>query len=169
MANFAATYKTSVAMEQVLPVSANRITAGSLPFRPAAQDRTYSSDIASGTGANGMLRYIQKGGSLVATTIDINLSTEASSDGTTGLTHYREAHIWNDSATDVLVVGLGTTPFTTAFMAGTTPTITVQPGTCWNIPPKPLGTTGYVVAGANIVRLNSGTATVAWRISFGGN
>lgn len=165
MADLAATFSDSASIQHNLPVGNDRVSAISVPYAPTSNiTRTYSSDTASGTGANGALRYYQKSNSLVATTVDIDLTAAICSDGTVGLTHWRELRVWNLSTADDLTLGLGTNPITASFMGGTTPTVTIPPGGVF-VQAKPLGTNGYVVDSTHkILRLNSGSATVSYRV-----
>ena len=142
-----------------LAAGATRISAASIPCRPTDGALTWT----DGTAANSAQRFFTKNTSLVATTIDIDLSTAVTSDATVGFTHWREIVVYNDSTLYDLTIGLGSTPFTTTFMTGTTPAIVIPPGGVFR-QVKPLGTVGYVVAGATILRLNSGANTIAYRL-----
>lgn len=170
MNTLGATISVSIKIDQTLGAGPNRVTDASAPYKPADAVTNYNSSTNSGTGANGALRYFERSGSLVATTIDFDLFTEACSDGTAGLDHVRDGWIWNDSATDILTFGLGSFPITSLFFGGTSVTVAIQPGGCWRIPPKPLGANGYVIDSTHrTVRLDSGSATILYRIVFIGD
>lgn len=147
-----------------LAAGGTRLTAAVAPCRPSAATVTW----ADGVTANSVQRMYMKSASLAATAIDINLETVATSDGTTGFIAWRELVIFNDSTTDDLTFGLGTTPITASFMGGTNPTVIIPPGGVFRHV-KPLGSTGYDCTTNNGLRLDSGASTIAYRIIILGN
>ena len=149
----------SVDLKDTLAIGATRLSATSIPCRPADHSVTYG----DGTAANSAQGIYQKSASLVATTIDIDMASTVQSNGTVGFTRWRELMISNDSTTDTLTVGLGAPPFSLAFLGGRTPKILMPPGRCFR-QAKPLGSVGYVTASQTIIRLNSGSATIAYRM-----
>lgn len=161
MSVLSGTSTLSVSWMDSLAVGATRVSPVVVPFRPTDHSITWG----DGTAANSAQRHFAKNTTLAATTIDIDLTAILCSDGTTGMTHWREIVVYNDSLTDDLTLGLGTTPITVRFMGGTTPTIIIPPGGVFR-QTKPLGTVGHVVAGAPILRLNSAAATIAYRLGI---
>ena len=151
----------AINLVDTLAAGANRPTA--IPF--LVQFR-HSLIWANGTGAGQGNRIFYLADTAVASTpYIINLSTIVCIDGSVGMTHVRDGLIPNDAIIDgrILTYGGGTTPFQ-PFLAGTTPTLIIPAGGVFRIPPKPLGTLGYVVSTAVNIKLDPGAVDVPFRI-----
>ncbi len=157
------TISLAVDVSDAQAAGTTRLTAYTIPVKPA----TLSTAYANGSAANMVSKSYQRSSSLVATTIDLDLTTLVANDDSVGFSHVREVLIYNDDATvggaKVLTVGLGTNPIN-YWLGGTTPTFIVHPGTAARFA-CPLQTAGWLVDGTHkILRLDSGVNTVAYRV-----
>lgn len=157
------TVSLSVDVSDAQAAGTTRLTAYTIPVKPATLTTSYT----NGSAANMVSKTYQRSASLVATTIDLDLTALVANDDSVGFTHVREVIIYNDDATaagaKVLTVGLGTNPFS-YWLGGTTPTFILHPSTAVRFS-CPLQTAGWLVdATHKILRLDSGANTVAYRI-----
>lgn len=125
----------------------------------------HSISFTDGVTANKFNKCYYFSGSAVATPTVINLSTIVCTDGTVGMTHVRAIIAANDNTVDgeTLIYGGGTTPFNPE-AGGTTPTITIAPGSPKVLVYKPLGTTGHAVSTNINLKFDPSAATVAFRV-----
>lgn len=157
----------SVTFTQQLDAGATRLNAYPVPVQPS-QSASYT----TGTAANQVQKLAQESGTTVASTpVDIDLSAIACVDGSTGLAHVRELIVFNDDATNVLTVGDDgvVTNAWDAWCSGTSPRVLVQPGGNLRIT-KPLGTNGFAVDSTHkVLRLDPGSAAIAYRVVVAGD
>jgi hypothetical protein len=160
MANTTGSVSVQINMSDSIPAGSSHITGYSVPCRPTDNTVTYAT---AGTAANQVLRHASASGTASATPATLDLTTAATSDGTTGLAHVRVLALYNDDGTNILTFGAGTNPFT-PMLGGTTPTVIIQPGSCV-IFQHPLGTNGWATgSGSKVVQLDPGSNNVAYRI-----
>jgi hypothetical protein len=163
MATTSGTVGLSVQMKDSLATSATRLTGYDVPVQ-------YTSTITYGNGstANAVNKCYQASGSAAAAVVDTDLTAVTCTDGTTGFSYIRELIITNTDTTNSLTLGLGTNPFTSQFLGGTSPTVTIYPGMSFRIF-KSLGTTGITVDSTHkIVRIDPSSNTIAYQIiAFG--
>ncbi len=174
MSTTTGTIGLSVQAREGLAVSASRLVQYDVPIQA-----THNLTISDGTGAGTYIlpnaavkatKTYQASGTLASTTIDIDLTAVTCADGSTGFSYVRWGIILCDGATTAynLVVGLGTNPFDIG-LSGTTPTFTIKPGVPF-IFGEPLSTNGMTVDSSHkILRLNSGSNSVPYRVLFWGN
>lgn len=144
-----------------------------IPVQPA-----WSGTITDGTGAGtysgtsyamtfkGNKLYMTSGTAAASTPVDIDLTTTANADGSTGFSYVRALIIWNDATTTgyTLTTGAGTNPFK-SYLTGTSPTRVIEPGTFEPIV-QVLSTNGYAITNSSndIVRLDPGSNDVPYRV-----
>src|ERR1017187_10291232 len=90
----------SVSFTQQLDAGAGRLNAYSVPVQPSQ-----SAQYTPGTAANQANKLAQGNPSAAATPYDLDLSSVACVDGSTGLAHVRELAILNLDPVNILTVG----------------------------------------------------------------
>lgn len=178
MSTTSGSVSVNLQLRESLAASTSRLQGYDVPVQPS---NTYT--VSDGTGAGTVTissnqgtitlkgtKIYQASGSAAASNVDIDLTTVTCVDGTTGFSYVRAILIFNDATTTAytLTTGAGTSPFV-PYLAGTTPTVVIDPGSMF-MAFRPLATNGYTVDSSNkTVRLAPGSNTVPYRIVVVGN
>lgn len=147
-----------VNLTDAISSGAGHLTAYSVPCRPVDSTINYTT---GGTGPDQAQRHYSSFFALVASTpVATDLTTVVTSDGTVGFVHVRGLIIYNDDPTNVVTFGGGTNPFV-PMLGGTTPTVTIYPGSCLALQ-KPLGTNGWATgSGSKVVSIDPGSNAIS--------
>jgi hypothetical protein len=160
MALTSGTVAVAVTMKDSLQPGPTVVTPYAVPLTV-----NVSTTYGNGTAANQCQKCYQHAGTAAAAPVDIDLTTTANTDGTTGFAFVREVVIVNLGGADGLdlTTGGGTNPFA-PYLGGTAPTTTIKAGTARTFS-NPLSALGWPVSGgAKTIRLDPGANNVPYQV-----
>jgi hypothetical protein len=155
------TTSDQISLADLLPVGPSRLTSFNIPVIVGIL-QTWT----PGTGPKQANLLFEASGTASAAPVDTDLTTAVCVDGTAGMGHVRFYCVLNIDPTNVLTIGLpaGLSNGFAPELAGTNPTITIQPGECKSFS-IPLAANGWTVDPTHkVIRIDPGANNVLYEL-----